>query len=239
MTIVSNTVIYLDGDTVLEGFFAYDDSFAGQRPVVLIHHAWAGRDAFVEEKARKLAELGYLAFATDMYGKGVLGGSPEENATLMQPFMQDRAKLQTRLLAALKSVKLLPWADNQRIAAIGYCFGGLCALDLARTGENILGVVSFHGLLLPAENLPEPNIKAKVLVLHGHDDPMVPPEQVLALQTELSKSGADWQVHTYGNTMHAFSNPMAANPDFGTVYQIDADRRSWLAMQNFFDELFV
>lgn len=238
MAIVSNTVIYLDGDTVLEGFFAYDDSITGQRPVVLIHHAWAGRDGFVADKAIKLAESGYLAFATDMYGKGVLGSDPEENGKLMQPFIQDRAKLQIRLLAALKSVKLLPWADNQRIAAIGFCFGGLCALDLARTGADIRGVVSFHGLLMPADNLPEPRIKAKVLVLHGHDDPMVTPAQVLALQTELSQAGADWQVHSYGNTMHAFTNPLAANPDFGTVYQIDADRRSWQAMQNFLTEIF-
>ena len=238
MSIVSNTVIYLDGETVLEGFFAYDDAIEGQRPVVLIHHAWAGRDAFVADKALKLAELGYLAFATDMYGKGVLGNSPDENAQLMQPFMQDRAKLQARLLAALKSVKLLPWADNQRIAAIGFCFGGLCALDLARTGVDLRGVISFHGLLLPADNLPEPLIKAKVLVLHGHDDPMVRPEQVLAHQTELARAGAVWQVHSYGHTLHAFTNPLAANPDFGTVYQADADRRSWQAMQNFLFEIF-
>ena len=239
MSIVSNTVIYLDGDTVLEGYFAYDDAIDGQRPVVLIHHAWAGRDSFVNDKALKLAAMGYLAFATDMYGKGVLGNSPEENTRLMQPFMQDRKKLQTRLLAALKSVKLLPWADNQRIASIGFCFGGLCALDLARTGVDMSGVVSFHGLLVPADNLPAPNIKAKVLVLHGHDDPMVTPEQVLALQTELSTAGADWQVHAYGHTMHAFTNPLAANPGFGTVYQVDADRRSWQAMQNFLTEIFA
>ena len=239
MAIVSNTVIYLDGDTVLEGFFAYDDAIAGQRPVVLIHHAWAGRDGFVADKALQLAELGYLAFATDMYGKGVVGVGPEENAKLMQPFMQDRASLQTRLLAALKSVKLLPWADNNRIAAIGFCFGGLCALDLARTGTDIRGVVSFHGLLVPADNIPAPVIKAKVLVLHGHDDPMVPPEQVLALQTELTRAGADWQLHSYGNTVHAFTNPLAANPDFGTVYNADAERRSWQAMQNFLREIFA
>ena len=237
MSIVSNTIAYLDGETVLEGFFAYDDSQQGQRPVVLIHHAWAGRDSFVADKAKQLAALGYLAFATDMYGKGVLGSSPEQNAQLMQPFMQDRAKLQQRLQAGLRAVKLMPWADNQRIAAIGFCFGGLCALDLARTGVDIKGVVSFHGLLVPADNVPQPRIMAKVLVLHGHDDPMAPPEQVLALQTELTAAGADWQVHSYGQTMHAFTNPAANNPDFGTVYQAYADRRSWQAMQNFFAEV--
>ncbi len=239
MSIISNTVGYLDGEVLLEGFFAYDDAVPGQRPVVLIHHAWGGRDEFVADKARKIAELGYLAFATDMYGKGVLGAGPVENARLMQPFMANRGKLQTRLLAALATVKLMPWADNQRIAAIGFCFGGLCALDLARTGADVRGVVSFHGLLSPAENLPQPQIKAKVLVLHGHDDPMGTPAHVQALQTELTLAGADWQVHAYGHTMHAFTNPVMNNPDAGLVFQADANRRSWQAMQNFLAEVFV
>lgn len=239
MAIVSNTVDYLDDGEVLEGFFAYDDALIGLRPVVLIHHAWVGRDEFVAEKAKALAALGYLAFAADMYGKGIQGKSSEENAKLMQPFMADRAKLQKRIHAALATVKLMPWADNARVAAMGFCFGGLCALDLARTGADIRGVVSFHGLLLPADNIPKPEIKAKVLALHGHDDPMVPPEQVLAFQTEMTRSGADWQIHVYGGTMHAFTNPVANDPGFGTVYQSAADRRSWQAMQNFFVEIFA
>ena len=239
MAIVSNTVDYLDGETLLEGFFAFDDAIQGVRPVVLIHHAWAGRDEFVADKAIKLAELGYLAFAADMYGKGIRGSSREENGRLMEPFMRDRAKLQKRLLAALGAVKLMPWADNGRVAAMGFCFGGLCALDLARTGVDICGVISFHGLLIPPDNLPHPEIKARVLVLHGHDDPMVPPEQVLALENELTLAGADWQLHTYGHTMHAFTNPVANDPDFGTVYQVTADRRSWLVMKNFFEEIFA
>jgi dienelactone hydrolase len=239
MSIISNTVCYLHDQVVLEGFFAYDDALVGQRPVVLIHHTWVGRDAFVAEKAKKLAALGYLAFATDLYGQGVLGDTPEACAKLMQPFIENRALLQQRLLVALTAVKLLPWADNQRIAAIGFCFGGLCALDFARTGADLRGVVSFHGLLTQPENLPNPNIKAKILVLHGHDDPMVPPEQVLALQTELSQAKADWQVHTYGLTVHAFTNPTANNPEFGTVYSVSADQRSWQAMELFLAEVFV
>ncbi len=240
MAIVSNTVGYLDGDVALEGLFAYDDAIDGPRPVVLIHHTWVGRDGFVAEKARLIAELGYLGFAADTYGRGILGKSPEENAGLMRPFMNDRAKLQRRLRAALSAVKLLPWADNAKIAAIGFCFGGLCALDLARSGADIRGVVSFHGLLVPPADLPAPQqIKASVLVLHGHDDPMVPVDQVQALQTELTRAGADWQVHAYGNTMHAFTNPVANNPSFGTVYQPLADRRSWQTMQNFLAEIFA
>lgn len=239
MSIQANTVGYLDDDVLLEGFFAYDDAIVGARPLVLIHHAWGGRDEFVAEKAKKLAELGYLAFAADMYGKGVRGASPEENAQLMQPFMQDRTKLQKRALAALANAKLLPWADNDKIAVMGFCFGGLCALDLARTGAPLRGVVSFHGLLIPPGNIPNPQIKAKVLVLHGHDDPMGPPEHVLALQTELTQAGADWQMHIYGGTVHAFTNPVANDPGFGTVYDSQADKRSWIAMQNFFEEIFA
>ncbi|MDP3878595.1 MAG: dienelactone hydrolase family protein [Methylobacter sp.] len=238
MAIISNTVIYLDGDVVLEAFFAFDDTLTGQRPAVLINHAWGGRDDFVAEKAKKLAELGYLGFAVDMYGKGVLGTNPEENMALMQPFMADRAMLQRRIKAALAAVKLMPWVDDSKIAAMGFCFGGLCVLDLARTGVDIKGVVSFHGLLLPPGNTRGNTIKAKVLALHGNDDPMVPPEQVLAFEQEMTEAGADWQLHSYGNTMHAFTNPAANDPGFGTVYQPDADRRSWLAMQNFFAEIF-
>jgi dienelactone hydrolase len=238
MAIVSNTVNYMDGDTLLEAFFAYDDAIDGRRPAVLINHAWGGRDEFVANKAVKLAELGYVGFALDMYGKGVLGSGPEENAKLMQPFIDDRAKLQQRIGAALSAVKLLPWVDDKKCAAIGFCFGGLCVLDLARTGSDLKGVVSFHGLLGAPGNTEDQRIKAKILALHGHDDPMVPPEQVLAFEQEMTRAGADWQVLVYGNTMHAFTNPVANDPGFGTVYQADADRRSWIAMKNFLEEAF-
>jgi dienelactone hydrolase len=239
MAIVSNTVAYMDGDVVLEAFFAFDDALTGRRPAVLINHTWVGRDAFVAEKAKKLAELGYVGFAADMYGKGVLGSGPEENMKLMQPFMTDRAMLQQRMKAALAAVRLMPWVDDSKIASIGFCFGGLCSLDLARTGVDIKGVVSFHGLLVPPGNTLGNTIKAKVLALHGNDDPLVPAEQMLAFEREMTESGADWQLHTYGNTMHAFTNPIANDPAFGTVYQPDADRRSWLAMQNFLTEIFA
>lgn len=239
MTIISNTLNYLDGDVVLEGFFAYDDSIATRHPAVLISHAWGGRDNFVMEKAKKIAELGYFALALDMYGQGKTGKNPEENSLLMLPFMSDRALLQKRITAALSAVKLLPWVDDSKIAAIGFCFGGLCVLDLARTGVDIKGVVSFHGLLNPPDNLQNPKIKAKVLVLHGHDDPMVPVQDVLNLQQELTAAGADWQLHSYGHTLHAFTNPLANDPAFGTVYQANADKRSWQSMVNFLAEIFA
>jgi len=239
MAIVSNTIGYLDGDVLLEAYFAFDDAITERRPAVLISHAWGGRDDFVAEKANKLAELGYVGFALDMYGKGVLGNSPEQNSKLMQPFMADRGLLQKRIKAALYAVRLLPWVDDSKIAAMGFCFGGLCVLDLARAGADLKGVVSFHGLLGAPDNLVTNSIKAKVLALHGHDDPMGFFEQVLAFEQEMTKAGADWQLHTYGHTMHAFTNPKANDPAFGTVYQANADKRSWLAMKNFLAEVFA
>ena len=238
MTLICDTLDYRDDDVLLEAFWAYDDGYDGLRPAVLVNHAWGGRDEFVEEKAKKLAELGYVGFALDVYGKGVSGGSKEENAKLMQPFMQDRAMLQKRLLAAFTAVKSLPCVDATKVAAIGFCFGGLCVLDLARSGADLKGVVSFHGLLSAPEQSSKRRIKAKILALHGHDDPLVPVDQVLAWEQELTAAGADWQLHTYGNTMHAFTNPVANDPEFGTVYNAIADRRSWYGMVGFLDEIF-
>ena len=239
MAIVENTLTYQDGETSLEAFYAFDDSISGQRPAVLISHAWGGRDNFVAEKARKLAGLGYVGFALDMYGKGVLGVSKEENAKLMQPFMEDRPKLQQRMKSALTAVKSVPQVDGDKIAAMGFCFGGLCVLDLARTGVGIKGVVSFHGLLGAPGNTQGNTITTKILALHGHDDPMVSPKQVLAFQEEMTQAGADWQFVTYGQTVHAFTNPADHDTDLRPVYQADADRRSWQAMQNFFAEIFA
>ncbi len=239
MAIVSNTVNYLHGDTVLQAFFAYDDRFTERRPAVLISHAWGGRDEFVNNKAEQIAELGYVAFALDMYGQGVLGASPDENAALMQPFIDDRHFLQQRIHAALSAVSLLPWVDDKKIAAIGFCFGGLCVLDLARMGADIKGIVSFHGLLYPPEKNTDNPILAKVLALHGHDDPMVSTEQLTAFTAEMTRLNVDWQLHHYGNTLHAFTNPKANIPALGTVYNETADRRAWQSMKNFLEEVFV
>ncbi|MGR9107193.1 MAG: dienelactone hydrolase family protein [Gammaproteobacteria bacterium] len=238
MTIHKTTVEYSDQGTCLEGFLAYDDAVSGPLPGILISHAWGGRDQFVCDKAHKLAELGYAAFALDLYGKGVLGASVEENSALMKPFMEDRILLQRRMTVALETFRAQDPVDSGRIAAMGFCFGGLCVLDLARTGADVRGVISFHGLLAAPGNTAGNPIKAKVLVLHGHDDPMVPSEDIRALQEELTRAGSDWQFHVYGNTMHAFTNPIANDPGFGTVYEPRADKRSWQAMRLFFEECF-
>ena len=238
MSLQHRLVEYRDGNTVLEGRIAFDDRSSGPRPGVLVAHAWGGRSDFEDGKADGLAELGYAAFALDLYGKGVRGSGPEENAALMQPFLDDRPMLQQRLRASLSAMREQPEVDADRVAAIGFCFGGLCVLDIARTGEDVAGVVSVHGLFGPPGNTAGNDISARVLALHGWDDPMATPDQVDALAEELTSMGADWQLHAYGNTMHAFTNPAANAPDMGTVYSAAADKRSALAISNFLEELF-
>ena len=238
MSLQHRLVDYTDGDSVFEGRIVWDDSFSGPGPGVLVAHAWAGRSDYEDGKADGLARLGYVAFTLDLYGKGVRGSSPEENGALMQPFLEDREMLQKRLLVSLATLREQPEADASRIAAIGFCFGGLSVLDIARTGEDIAGVVSIHGLFGAPGNTAGNTIKAKVLALHGWDDPMATPDDVNSLSAEMSAMGADWQLNAYGNTMHAFTNPAADDRDMGTVYDAKADRRSWQAMTNFLEELF-
>lgn len=238
MSVRHRLVEYSDGDTVLEGRLAWNDEGSAPRPGVLVAHAWGGRSANEDGKADSLARLGYAALALDLYGKDRRGSNPAENAALMQPFLDDRAMLQRRMHASLASLREQPEVDAKRVAAIGFCFGGLCVLDLARTGADIAGVVSFHGLFAPPGNTAGNTITARILALHGWDDPMARPDSVITLADELSAMGADWQLHAYGNTMHAFTNPAANDPGMGTVYDAAADRRSWRAMANFLDELF-
>lgn len=228
---------YHDGPSLLEGFCAYEEDISN-KPVVLVFHDWSGKNDFSCHKAEQLAALGYVGFAVDMFGKGKLGTTKEEKNALIQPFLENRELLQKRILAGLNFVKTIPRIDSQRIGAIGFCFGGLCALDLARSGVDVQAVVSFHGLLNAPENLSRHPIKAKILALHGFSDPMVTPDQVMAFGEEMTEANADWQLDMYGNVMHAFTNPQAHDPSFGTVYNKQADLRSWIAMKNFFAEVF-
>ena len=237
MSIQTRAISYEHKGDRLEGVLAWDAAQPGPRPAVLVSPAWAGRDDFAVGKARALAGLGYAGFALDMYGAGRVGSGPAENAELMGPFLDDRALLQGRQLAALEAARQQPEVDGSRVAALGFCFGGLCVLDLARAGADVRGVASFHGLLTPPPLPSGKPMLAKVLVLHGYDDPMAPPGQVLALADELTQAGADWQIHAYGGTVHAFTNPQANDPGFGTVYKEEADRRSWQALRNFLAEV--
>jgi len=229
------TLIYQDGDTELHGYVVVPKGAEGPRPAVLVSHAWAGLTDFERNKCEHLASLGYVGVALDNYGGGKNGSSTDENAALMTPFMQDRAMLQRRLLAGYDAAKKHAAVDAERIAAIGFCFGGLCVLDIARSGAPLRGVVSFHGLLKPS-GLEKVAIKSKVLVLHGYDDPMGKPDEMVGLGSELTEAGADWQIHAYGGTMHAFTNPQANDPGFGTVYSERAERRSLTSMASFLAE---
>lgn len=231
---------YKDGNVTCEAYVAYDDAKQGKRPAVLISHAWAGQTDFERKKAEELAKLGYVGIALDNYSKGVRGDIQGDNSHLMMPFMNDRAMLRKRLLAGLAMAQEHPMVDPSKVAVMGYCFGGLCALDLARTAaKGLLGAVSFHGLFTPPGLGQQPKITAKVLILHGYDDPMAKPDTVLAVAKELSDAQADWQIHAYGGTLHAFTNPGANAPERGLQYSKAADQRSWEAMKDFFQEILV
>ena len=235
---ITKTIDYQDGDTPLEGYLAYNETGA-PLPAVLVAHDWSGRREFACKAAERVAAMGYAGFALDMYGKGIFGrdGDTEGNAALMNPYASDRVLLRQRINAALNAVRELPQVDSARIAAMGYCFGGMCVLELARSGADVTGVISIHGIFAPG-NAANEKITADVLCLHGHDDPMVPPEQVLAFEKEMTDAGVDWQIHVYGDTMHAFTNPVANNPDFGTVYKEKAAKRAYQSVANFLGELF-
>lgn len=226
--------------TAFKGFYAYDETVGSRdkKPLVLVAHDWSGCNDFAKEKAKKLASLGYVGFAIDMFGQGRNGKTKEEKSALIEPLLSQRSLLRQRIEAALAAGKTLPCVDPQKIAAIGFCFGGLCVLDLARAGADVCGVVSFHGLLNAPQSGVDAEIQAKVLALHGYDDPMVPPSQVQTFAAEMTQAKADWQIHMYGNTVHAFTNPEAHDPAFGTVYASLADHRSWQAMRDFFAEIF-
>lgn len=227
---------YTDGDTVCEGYVALPAG-PGPHPAVLIAHNWAGQGAADNEAADRLAAAGYAGIAIDVYGKGQRGEPMADNGHLMGPWMADRAALRTRLLAAVTAAAAHPAVDAGRMAIMGYCFGGLCALDVARSGDaRILGAVSFHGVYAPPDIGPQAAIGAKVLVLHGWDDPLCPPDATVALARELTGAGADWQIHAYGHTCHAFTAKGAANRAGGVHYDEKADRRSWQALLNFLAE---
>lgn len=231
---------YRDGSAKLEGYISYDSSTPAKRPAVLVFHAWAGQDEFATSKADMLAEQGYVGFAVDMYGDGKRGSSPEENSKLMSPFMADRAMLRRRALAAVECVKTQPAVDPDRLACIGFCFGGLCALDVARAGvPGVRGAVAFHGLFAPPAGVPVANpMRTKVLACHGWNDPMVKPDAVAAFAKEMSDAGADWELNAYGHHGHAFTNPQAQDAKNGMQFSPVIARRAFRAMEDFLAEVF-
>lgn len=232
-------VEYKDGNTVLEGLVAYDAKKAAKRPGILVVHEWTGINSYTRLRLKKLAELGYTAFAADIYGKGVRPSDPQEAGRVATIYKDNRDLLRRRVNLAFEQLKKQKTVDVKKTAAIGYCFGGTAVLELARSGADTLGIVSFHGGLSTPTPKDAKQIKAKVLALHGADDQFVKPEEVAAFEQEMRDGKVDWQLVKYSKAVHSFTNPEAgSDPSKGIAYNAEADRRSWIEMQNFFDELF-
>jgi dienelactone hydrolase len=234
------TYPYGKGEVRLLGQIAWDDAAKGPRPAVLVVHEWWGLNDYARERAKALASMGYIALAADIYGEGFETKDPSKARELAGKFREgNRALLRERVVSALAALKAHPLADKSRVAAIGYCFGGTAVLELARSGAELNGVVSFHGGLSTTVQAPPGGIRTKVLVLHGADDPSVPPADVQAFQDEMRKSGADWLMVSYGGAVHTFTNPAAGNdPSRGSAYNEKAALRSWEHMKDFFAEIF-
>ena len=235
----TETHIYHHNEQALHGHLAYDNKTQKKRPGVLVFHDWSGCNDFAKKQAESLAKMGYVGFAADLYGDGRVGKIVDEKKALMTPLIEDRAYLLTRIKSAFDALCALPEVDNTQIAAIGFCFGGLCALDLARSGAALSGLVSFHGILSREDKTPIIPIQSKLLVLHGYNDPMVPPEQVQTFCEEMTEANADWQLHMYGQTFHSFTNPEANDPVLGTKYNPLTSHRAFQSMTNFLTDLFT
>jgi len=237
--IITQTVEYKQGDTTLEGYLAYDDAVAGARPGVLVVHQWLGLTDYEKHRAEMLAQLGYVAFCADIYGQGVRPKDTKEAGVEATKYKSNRPLLRARVNAGLDELKKNPLVDQARVAAIGYCFGGTTVLELARSGAELNGIVSFHGGLDSPTPADGKNIKCKVLVCHGADDPFEKAEDLVAFEKELRDAGVDWRLIKYGGAVHSFTQPMAGNDNSkGAAYNERADKRSWQDMKSFFAEIF-
>ncbi len=236
--VVSQSVVYDHEDTVLEGYLAYDDALGGKQPGVLVVHEWWGLNDFVKSRVDRLAELGYLAFALDMYGKGIFTKDPAK-ARELSGHLRGKPIMRQRAMAGFDVLKNHERVDKSRIAAMGYCFGGTTVLELAYAGADLAGVVSFHGGLTVAKPEDYDRIEAKFLILHGAEDPFVSRDQIHAFHEGMSQSGSDWQMVYFGGAVHSFTNPAADKADMqGVAYNQKADERSWNYMRLFFREIF-
>jgi dienelactone hydrolase len=230
---------YRDGGTVLEGYLAFPQA-GGKRPGVLVVHEWMGPGEHVWDSARRLAAQGYVALAVDIYGRDLRPKNAEEAAKAAGRFRGgDRAELRSRMAIAHRELVATGRVDPSKVAAIGYCFGGTAALEFARSGADVRGVVSFHGGLSKGEGPSRP-IRSRVLALHGADDPFVKPEEVRAFEREMQAAGADWRLVAYNGAVHSFTNPEAGDdPSRGVAYHAEADRRSWEEMLRFLRDVFA
>lgn len=235
----TEALTYEYGGTTFHGYLAYDDARgAGKRPGVLVIHEWYGLNDYARQRADQLAQLGYVVFAPDVFGGGKLAASPDEARELVKPLYADRALLRNRLNAALDMLARRDDVDAERVAAIGYCFGGMAALELARSGARLAGVVSFHGSLGTPNPARAGDIHARILVEHGGSDPNVKADEVAAFMEEMQTAKVNWQMDVYGTAVHGFTNPgNTGDPASGVAYHPEADEKSWAAMQRFFGEI--
>ena len=238
MALVTREFPYDVDGTRCDGALVRDDALAGPRPAVAIFHGWEGRSDAQLDVARRLAMLGWVGIACDVFGDGVRGDLAADNSALIAPWLRDRAALRARLLGTIDAIRACRDVDATRVAAIGFCFGGLCVLDLARAGSDVRGVASFHGLFGRPQGLPSARVTAKIVAFHGWDDPMVPPADVVALGAELTEAGADWQLVAYGGAMHAFMAVGVNRPEAGIQYDARTARRAWTALELFLREVF-
>ncbi len=240
----TKVIEYQDGDLTLEGFLAWDDTKASidgtkKAPGVLIVHQWMGLTDYEKGRAKQLAELGYVAFALDIYGKGIRPDNIQAAGAKAGEFKSNRGLYRRRLLLGFDQLKAVQATDQEKLGAIGYCFGGTGVLELARAGAKVNGVVSFHGGLDSPSPEDGKNIQSKILVLHGADDPFVPESDIEAMKKEFTNAKVDWQMVYYSNTVHSFTQPMAGNNNAaGAAYNEAADKRSWESMKDFFNEVF-
>jgi dienelactone hydrolase len=241
--VVGEELDYRSGDTVLKGYLAYDDSIAGKRPGVLVVHEWWGHNDYARHRARLLAELGYTALAVDMYGEGKQADHPDDAGRFAAAVRNNMPEAEARFRAAMMQLKNHPTVDSERIAAIGYCFGGGVVLEMARRGLDLDGVVSFHGTLDTAAPAQPGAVKARLLVLNGGADPFVTDEQIAAFRQEMEQAGVDYRLINYPGAKHAFTNPAA--DDFAKrfnmplAYHPEADSLSWGEMRRFLKQIFA
>jgi dienelactone hydrolase len=235
----TEVVDYKDGTTDLQGYIAYDDTATTPRPAVLIVHQWTGEGEYEHMRARMLAELGYVAFAIDVYGKGIRPTDPDERQRLADFYKSgNRALFRQRELAALTHIQNDKRVDPTKVVVIGYCFGGTGALELARAGANIVGAVSFHGALSNPNPQDVPNMRMPIMIHHGAIDPFVPVAEVVAFKTEMDIAKIDYAFTAYGNAVHSFTDTNAGmDPSKGFAYNEKADKRSWASLVDFLKEV--
>lgn len=237
--LITKNVEYVDKGIAFQGYLAFDDKFPGKRPGVLVVHDWMGQGEFSKKRAEALAALGYVGFSADIYGKGIRPANAKEAGELSGSFKSNRALLRQRVQLAFDELKKQAKVEQNKLAAIGYCFGGTSVLELGRAGADVNALVSFHGGLESPAPADGKNIKGKVLALHGADDPYVNEAEVKKFEDEMRAANVDWQLVKYSGAVHSFTNPAAGNDNSkGAAYNAKADERSWIAMKDFFAEVF-